>query len=99
MAAVLRSLTSRPGKQSAGNDIHVPEGMKAGNMHTYGSYATPATRVLTRTLTRAPSGNRSGFEIAGSVLGIPGLIDPAIVAIKDVRCAAPLDRADTERPS
>ena len=67
--------------------------MKAGNMHTYGSYATPATRVLTRTFTRAPSGNRSGFEIAGSVLGIPGipcipgLIGPAIVAIKDVRCA------------
>ena len=41
-------------------------------------------------LTRAPSGNMSGFEIAGSVLGIPGipgLIDPAIVGIKDVRCA------------
>ena len=42
---------------------------------------------------RAPSGNMSGFELAGivpgipGIPGIPGLIDPAIVAIKDVRCA------------
>ena len=59
-------------------------------MHTYGSYASPATRVPTRTLSHAPSGNMSGFELAGivpGIPGIPGLIDPAIVAIKVVRCA------------